>query len=120
MTALPIRPEPRILNQPKPGFWLMKLRKGAPEVPAAIMWVHTTHEPGNPDNLMERSPFLAAFIAGEPVSLNRVWESRGRPISETEYRYLLADLEWVRQYAPTDPKANPRQKVDLSTMAPPF
>ena len=33
------------------------------------------------------------------------------PISESEYRYLVDDSNWVNQFEPTDPKATPYLRV---------
>lgn len=112
--------ESRELNNPKEGYWLIRLAKGGPLVPASIQRIHTTFEPGNPQNEMDRSPFLAAFINGNPVSLEEVWHRKGQPISKEEYLFQLADSAWVRDYAPNDPKANPKKAVDFSTLPIPF
>ena len=103
---------------PQPGFWLVRLAKGGPQAPAAIVRVHTTAEPGNPSNAMERSPFLAAFIAGEPVDLDAVWLLRGEPITEAEYRFRVADIEHAKAWRPDDPRGKPREAVDWQTVLP--
>ena len=118
MTALDRTP--RRIDKPEPGFWLMRLRKGAPEVPAAIKLIHTRYEPALPTNLMERSPFLAAFIRGEAVSLSDVWERRGRPITEAEYEYQLRLSGWAKTTTERTPLAQPRETVDLGSLPPLF
>jgi hypothetical protein len=110
----------RSLNDPQPGYWLMRMVKGGPRVPATICIVHTTREPGEESNLMDRSPFIAAFIAGDPVSIDDVWHRRGEPITESEYRFRVADLEYARRYAPDEPQAAPRKKIDLMQAKLPF
>jgi hypothetical protein len=109
---------PRYLDQPAPGFWLMRLVKGGPLVPACIQWIHTTHEPGEPENAMERSPFLAAFLAGKPVDLDRVstWAKEGT-LDEPEYRFRLKEMvEWAMPgrdtYARKVAVARPYEKID--------
>lgn len=111
--------KPRRIDQPECGHWMLRLVKNGPLVPAAIMRVHTTRHPET-DEPMERSPFLAAFIAGRPAAIDDVWLYRGQPITEAEYRFRVADLEWAVEHAPHEPIANPRRPVDLATMAPPF
>jgi hypothetical protein len=116
------------------GYWLVRERLGfnkwGPPLPAAIMRVHTTVEPGQPTNRMERSPFLAAFVGGEPVSIyslqqethtygNRIYR-REREISESDYRFRLADLEWSKQHAPHEPQARPREALNLLQATLPF
>lgn len=43
------------------------------------------------------------------------WCAR-EPISEPEYRFLVADAEWARKHAPDHPKANPYKPVDFMTL----
>jgi hypothetical protein len=98
---------------------MVRMAKGAAEVPARIAWERTEHEPGDPSNLMDRSPILTARINGELVAVDEVWLRRGRAIDQAEYDFQLADVAWARQHAPSDPKANHRDPVDL-TSAPPL
>jgi hypothetical protein len=103
---------------PQPGFWLIKLVKNGPPVPACIRWVQTTHEPGNADNPMERSRFLAAEINGQPVDIDRVWLVRGREIDGGEYRYRCAVTDWAMDNAPESIEASPTKSFNLATAAP--
>ncbi len=115
--------EPRLTSRPETGWWTVRLGRGTPRVPAAIMWIEPiAAEPGEPLNDMQdtRSGFLAAFIAGEPVGIEEVWHRKGQPISEAEYQFLVAEAAWVRQHAPDEPVANPTKRVDLSQMRIPF
>jgi hypothetical protein len=109
---------PRRIDKPEPGYWLVKAVKRGPLIPAAILWLDTRSEPGNPDNLMERSPHLCGFLAGEPVSPWSIWERRGIPIDEARYRFEVADGAWAKEHAPQEPKANPRQPIDLTALPP--
>jgi hypothetical protein len=104
-------------NEPRCGTWMVRWRRSTAEVPARIWWC--PHEPGNADNLLE-VPILAAEIAGEAVDPTTVWTMRKRPIDEAEYKFRVADQAWLKTAQPDDPKVNPRQKVDLSTMRPPY
>lgn len=108
----------RRIDRPEPGHWAIRLVKGGPEVGACIRWEHTTAEPGRPTNMMDRSPFLAAYINGEPVALQDVWTRRGRHITPDEYRHLVTDRQWCATYAPHLPEANPRKPVDLRNLPP--
>jgi hypothetical protein len=106
-------------NEPEPGWWLVRWRRNSAEVPAAIWRIE--HEPGNPNNLLSTGPIFVAAIAGEEVDPLTVWAGlRKRPISESEYRYRVADQAWLRCARPDDPKSNPRQPIDLTTMKAPF
>lgn len=110
----------RRLDRPEVGFWTVRLVSGGPAVPARIFWAQTTHEPGNPENRMERSRFLAAEIGGEVAEVDDVWLRRGTPITEAEYCFRVAEMQWAKAHAPIEPIANPRRRVDLSAMPLPF
>jgi len=104
---------PRRLTAVEPGHWMIRLHRRGIPTPAAIMWLHTTAEPGEPKNVMERSPFLGAFIAGEPARIEDVWHRRGKPIDADEYEYQVALVRYCREHDPSAPEANPRLPVDL-------
>ena len=106
----------RDITRPEPCFVALRLVKNGPEVPACIQWVQTRAEPGNFVNLMDRSGFLCAYIAGELVSPYQVWERRGRPITEADYKFLLSDMRWASRHAVHEPIANPKQPVDLTKL----
>lgn len=110
----------RAIDQPKTGWWLMRAVKKGPEVPASIQWEETTHEPGNPENLMERSPILTARIDGRLVAWDRVWNWNKREIPESEFRFRTADAAWARAHAPHEAAANPTKPVDWMQTPLPF
>lgn len=118
--------EARVISEPRPGLWAVRLTKGGVEVAARIFWTACPDcgavvEPGSwPPNIAERSPMLAAEINGEAVMLDAVWLRRGRAISEAEYRWLLADRAWAKEHRPDDPAADPMRAVDRLTVKPPF
>lgn len=101
-----------------PGFFMIRLVRGGAEVPAAIFLVPFVEEGDADDARMEMSPHLEATIRGEPASVGRVAGARGREITEAEYRFQMADHAWLREWAPGDPKANPRRPVDVRAMPP--
>jgi len=110
----------RNIDRPAPGFWMIRAVKHGPELPARIAWHRTACEPGNEANAMDRPAFLFAEIAGEPAELDDVWLRRGRPITESEYRFQVADHAHARAYRPDDAKAQPYRAVDLMAVALPF
>lgn len=115
--------EPRIINRPEPGFWLVRLAGArSPVTPAAIALRAVEHEPGAPDNVMTgtRSPTLVGFLAGRECHPDDVWIRDAEPITEAEYRFRLADLEWCRSHAPAEPIATPYQRTDWNSAPPPF
>ncbi|MCA3246074.1 MAG: hypothetical protein ING19_21140 [Azospirillum sp.] len=111
---------PRRIDAPQPGFWMIRLVKGGPEVPARIYRHTTTCEPGDPANAMERPSFLVAEIAGETVELDAVWLRSGRAVDEAEYRFQIADHAHAREWRPRDAKADPHRRIDLLAVALPF
>ncbi len=118
--AIRSRSPVRQMGRPTPGYWLMRLVSGGPRVPTAIVIVHTTREPGEESNRMDRSPFIAAFIAGEPVAVDEVWLRRGEQITEADYRFRVAEAAWCREFAPDEPIAQPRKRIDLMQARLPF
>lgn len=106
---------------PEPGYWVIRLVKGGPPAPACIRWVETLHEPGLPENVMERSRFLAAFILEEPADLDAVWRARQREeITEGDYRFRVDDQRWAKGFKPREAIARPRQRVDWYDTPPAF
>jgi hypothetical protein len=108
--------EPRDIDNPQPGFWAMRLVRGGPEVGAAIIRRGYAPETDAPDARMECTPRLEAFIDGREVPVHEVWVRHGRAITESEYRFLVADSEWIKRNAPNDPKAHPHKPVDFNKL----
>jgi len=115
---MPKRGPTRIINDPQPGHWMVRLVRGGPYVPAKIERIN--HEPGNPANKLDTGPVLLALIGGEPVDPLEIWHRRGRAIGAAEYAYQLEDYLWCRAHAPDEPKANPRTPIDPLTGKLPF
>ena len=109
--------ETRDITKPQTGFWMVKLVKGGTEVPACIRLLTTTTEPGNPENVMERSPALAAFIGGKAVPMDEVWLRRGRSITAAEYERALNDLRWGLE---TERSTDPLRPINHLTARLPF
>ncbi len=109
------------------GFWLIRLRKLAPQIPARTYLCN--HEPGAPDNILDRwpLPFLAGEIAGDVADPLDIFGARDReplkprpPLKtvEQEYAFLVEDMRHARLYRPEDPLAQPRRAVDLTRIPP--
>jgi hypothetical protein len=101
---------------PAPGYWLMRFVRLGPWVPCAIMRLRTQHEPGNEDNKMERSPFLAAYISGEVVALEDIAHRRGRRIAPEEYWQAVGEIQRARARNEYDPRLHPRKPVNLGAI----
>lgn len=89
-------------------------------MPCAIELRACQHEPGDPSNVMERSPTLVGFVDGEEVHPSRVPWPYGRAITRAEYEFRVAGAEWAREHAPHEPIAKPRERIDLMRAAIPF
>ena len=103
----------RRMREIEPGArWIKRRRKGPP-VLGEIRWVHTTEEPGCPENKMDRSPFLAAFIDGKPVALDEVWLARAlEEPSQALLPFYRADREWLVNHDRANPLARAGDPVD--------
>lgn len=60
--------------------------------------------------------FIDGEVKGDPspapnLDVCRIW-NYGEPITEAEYRFMLADADWCRTYQPDAPQANPRRPVE--------
>jgi hypothetical protein len=121
----------RILVRPKPGFYVMRCRRGGPIAPAIICQLcpmvlpqpNAVDSPHPEDwcRPLDRSPVLQAQINGKPVPIDRVWTSRSlRPISASEYAFRIGPLQQWARSGPTMPEAHPNRPVNLATLPPLF
>ena len=98
------------------GYWMVRRGPGFPEVPAMVAGP-LPHEPGEPDNLLDRSPLCMqhiyyAELAGEPCNPYAVaWCREMKPISRQEYNFQLARLAYNRKWRGLDIKHNKRVDV---------
>lgn len=113
-------PRSRVMDAPRPGFWLVRCCKGGPWCPAAILRLQTIAEPGLPDNLMDRSPHTAAFVSGQPVALADVWHRRGRIITRAEYDRALSEIAAAVRGNVYDPRCQPYKPVAIDALPIPF
>jgi hypothetical protein len=121
----------RILICPRPGFYVMRLGRGAPLVPALIyqlcpMVVPQPNAPGGPHpddwcRPLDRSPQYRAQIDGKPAEIDRVWTARSlRATSPAEYQFRSGELRrWARVH-PRMPEARPQLPVNLAALPPLF
>lgn len=84
------------------------------------MRLNTSAEPGQLDNLMDRSSFLAAFISGQPVALADVWMRRGAVITRAEYNRAVAEIAEAVSANIYDPRTSPWKPVDIDALPLPF
>jgi len=123
--------ETRPLLRPRPGFYVMRMRRGAPLVPALIYQFcpmvlpqpTTVHGP-HPDEWcrpLDRCPRYGALIDGKRAAMDRVWTARSlQPVSPAEYAFRIGPLRrWARANPPM-PEARPGKPVDLALLPPLF
>lgn len=112
----------REVDSPRAGYFRLRLRKGAPYVPARI-WIGPPRDPLTGE-LLDRSYRPIVQIANfpatdDPEEVARVWHY-GETIDPATFAYMRSRAEWARLHDPEAPAANPLRPVDLSTMRPPF
>lgn len=101
MTAAPT---PRRIDSPVPGFYLLRLVPGGPEVPACLCFEADA----------TGAKVMVAYILNKPVSIAEVWHRRSRVIDQDDYRLAMAKYDYETRWLPGSPLANPERKVDLS------
>jgi hypothetical protein len=121
------RPAARILIRPQPGFYVMRLRSGAPLAPAIIYQLcpmvipqPSTATGPHPDEWcrpLDRSPRYAAQVDGKRVAIDQVWTARSlRRVNRDEYQFRTGPLRrWALQN-PGAPEARPARPVDLDAI----
>jgi hypothetical protein len=97
------KPEPRVIDDPQPGWFIVKLVKGGPRVPARIY----------------RDGGLNAEILGVVAGIDAVW-LWGEFITEERYQYLMSLRDWALVHDPEHPLCHPRRPIDVSTLPPAF
>jgi hypothetical protein len=102
-----------IPNVPEAGWYKRRLVRGGMFVPAKI-WLEQHIDPETGE-LIADSRWLCevANIRKDP---DEQWEwLSGHPISEADFRFMMAERCWAAEHAPYDPVANPRKPVDWRT-----
>jgi len=117
------RPAPHVfegasVSEPEAGFFRYRLVSGG-VIGGVRIWYGPPLDPVTGEE-MDRSWRWQAEFDGEPVDLDRVWpDCVGRPISEDEYRALVARREWAREHAPHSAYAERTRRHDpLSSETP--
>lgn len=117
---------PRAIERPETGYFVTRLVRGGPEVPARIWRPCACTVNGGDDqqchdwrDTCDRYPHLQGEIDGTYADLWRVWTG-GRRTTESHWRYMTDVARWAETHAPQDPTANPKQPIDLGAMPPVF
>lgn len=118
-TAVQVRVDGAVaIEQPVAGFYRTRLRSGG-VVGGVRLWFGPPHDPVTGEEL-DRSHRWQAEFDGDPVDFDHVWPTcAGSPITETEYRALVARRAWARENAPGSAHADPVKRYDpLSDQTP--
>lgn len=108
---------PPIHDAPQAGWFKRRLSKGGVYVAARIWLDQPTDESGELIGQEE----MRCEVNGERRDPQQEWLWLANyPISEAEYRYMIADAKWARANAPDDPHADPTQAVDHLKTPTPF
>lgn len=102
--------EPEITATAQCGFFKRRLVRGGPWVPCRI-WLYAETDDATGELVADE--ILQAECNGEYADPDDVWTYvAANPITEAEFRFLSATIEWSQTNAPHEPMANPRQAVD--------
>lgn len=113
------RGAPRRIDQPRPGYFLLRLVRHGPKVAARIVCEQDS------GRLLWRAEIDGKWHGAWSVDpeaspgVMRIWTS-GEMVAEAEFRFRLALRDWALEAAPVHPAANPRRPIDLATLPPLF
>lgn len=107
------------VSTPVAGFYRHRLRSGS-VIGGVRIWYGPPHDPDTGE-VMDRGYRWQAEFDGDPVDFDQVWPGcTGSPISEAEYRALVARREWARKNAPDSSYAKVGRKIDPLSLAEPL
>lgn len=107
------------IARPVAGHYRRRLVRGGPWVPVRI-WYGPPADPETGEEL-DRSPRWQAQVGDEIRDGVEEWPSCcNNPIDAAEWRYLMAERDWCREFAPDEPAANPTKPIDLGALKPLF
>jgi hypothetical protein len=104
----------RPVNTPSPGYFLIRLIKGGPLVPARIC-----HEQGLWWAVVDGEVKQAHADPGHAPDVFRIWHS-GQFIDQQTYEHRLRLKKWAVEHRPDHPAANPRKPIDRNSTPPVF
>lgn len=110
--------KPITTHDPEPGWFLRKLVKNGPLVPAKI-WLHQPVDQETGELIGDE--ILRCTVGTRERNPDDEWTYLcGRPISESDYNFRIADAKWCREYEPSAPEANPFTPIKLRDLPPLF
>ena len=102
---------PRVSDQPRPGWYLLRLVRGGPFVGAQIV----QHEDGQWSCMIDgewqgpsADPWLLPFT--ERIHFG------GRDSTQAEIEYRIGVKRWAEIHRPDHPAANPRKRIDINDL----
>ena len=116
--ALAGRSPPLRDGEPQCGFYVRRLVKGGPLVPARI-WLQREVDEETGELIGDETMLCKVGNTMRDASDEWVWLA-ARPISEAEYHHLCRVVNWAQQHDPAHPAANPSDPVDWTTSPIPF
>jgi hypothetical protein len=100
------------MNEYHAGWYKGTMVKGGPWVGIEVRLIQEVDEETGE---LIAEPIFEVWRDGKKISLERHWQYFVKhPISEDDYRYMVAKAEWAKKNDPGSPEANPRQKIDPS------
>jgi hypothetical protein len=105
-----------LTEEPQCGWFKRRMVKGGPFVAAKIYLRQDVDDAGD---LIDEE-ILLCEVAGNFKDPQQEWLSLAkRPISESDYEFMMADRRWCADNAPDQPAAQPFKPIDWLTVAPP-
>lgn len=107
---------PRIVDQPEPGWYRIRLAPKAPFVGARIIkhedgrWQALVN--GDPEDEGHADPFKAKRVIGIG--------NFGQKITEDEYFVLIGKIAYAIAHVPNAPESHPLDPIDLGALPPLF
>jgi hypothetical protein len=102
-----------VMNRPQCGWFKRKLVHGGPFVPARI-WLEQEIDPDTGELLADE--IMLCEVDGrrcDPVDQwARLWTEA---ITMAEFNYMTATRNWAAWHSPSDPAANPLQRLNALT-----
>ena len=104
-------------EQPTPGCYRVRLRRGAPDS-AVRIWLGNSIDPVTGEEMSERPLLWQAELNGQRVPLEQVWPGCAKaPIDRAEHDRIV---ERNRTLDDTSPFYDPTRPIDIGRSAPVF
>jgi hypothetical protein len=102
----------RRIDQPEPGYYKMRLRRGGPWVGVRIAFDQSGDPRAEVDGRSD-------WPDGSPIDAFAIWPYV-RVSDQGEFEFLARWREWALAHAPEHPAARPFEPIDYSKLPPRF